>query len=99
MNFETVHASFIQYHLQKRSGERKGRLERGHREAEKLFCRNVWWSHRLNFDDLHPEFEVLDWRGQTEKPSYLPLDFKLFHLHTTTSLVVPDLHDTVANAA
>lgn len=44
----------------KRSGERKVRLERGHREAEKLFCRNVWWSLRLNFDDLHPEFEVLD---------------------------------------
>lgn len=65
MNFETAHASFIQYHLQKRSGERKGRLERGHREAEKLFCRNVWWSLRLNFDDLHPELEVLDWRGQS----------------------------------
>ncbi|WP_339320615.1 DUF559 domain-containing protein [Paenibacillus sp. FSL R10-2734] len=63
MNFETAHVAFIQYHLQKRSGERKGRLERGHREAEKLFCRNVWWPLRLNFDDLHPEFEVLDWRG------------------------------------
>ncbi|MNO78899.1 hypothetical protein D3C76_700530 [compost metagenome] len=63
MNFETAHVAFIQYHLHSRSGERKGRLERGHREAEKLFCRNVWWPLRLNFDDLHPEFEVLDWRG------------------------------------
>ncbi len=63
MNFEAVHAAFFQNHLQKRTGERRGRLERGHREAEKLFCRNVWWPLRGSFDDLHPEFEVLDWRG------------------------------------
>lgn len=63
MNFETAHTAFMEYHLQKRSGERRGRLERGHREAEKLFCRNIWWPFRGNFDDLHPEFEVLDWRG------------------------------------
>lgn len=63
MNFETAHITFLHYHLQKRSGERRGRLERGHREAEKLFCQNVWWPLRMSFDDLHPEFEVLDWRG------------------------------------
>ncbi|MNN28077.1 hypothetical protein D3C81_1416350 [compost metagenome] len=63
MNFEDAHAAFIQHHLMKRTGERRGRLERGHREAEKLFCQNVWWSLRGNFDNLHPEFEVLDWRG------------------------------------
>lgn len=63
MNFETAHDAFIQHHLKMRSGERKGRLERGHREAEKLFCQNVWWPLRMSFDDLHPEFEVLDWRG------------------------------------
>jgi hypothetical protein len=28
-----------------------------------LFCRNVWWPLQGNFIDLHPEFEVLDWRG------------------------------------
>jgi len=58
-----AHDAFVRYHLQKRTGERRGRLERGHREAEKLFCRNVWWPLRGNFDELHPEFEVLDWRG------------------------------------
>lgn len=63
MSFDTEHEVFIQYHLHKRTGERRGRLERGHREAERLFCRNVWWPARMNFDDLHPEFEVLDWRG------------------------------------
>lgn len=64
MNFEKAHADFISYHLQLRTSERRGRLERGHREAETLFCRNVWWVLRGNFDGLHPEYEVLDWRGQ-----------------------------------
>jgi ABC-type transport system involved in Fe-S cluster assembly fused permease/ATPase subunit len=38
MEFEQAHATFIQYHLERRSGERRGRLERGHQAAEKLFC-------------------------------------------------------------
>ncbi|TXK86111.1 DUF559 domain-containing protein [Paenibacillus sp. N3.4] len=63
MTFEQAHATYIHYHLQRRTGERRGRLDRGHREAEKMFCRNVWWDLLGNFDDLHPEFEVLDWRG------------------------------------
>lgn len=65
MNFEELHASFIKSHIERREGERRGRLERGHREAEVLFCRNIWWPLRGNFDNLHPEFEVLDWRGQS----------------------------------
>ncbi|MFS0725503.1 DUF559 domain-containing protein [Paenibacillus sp. 1P07SE] len=63
MDFEQSHTLFIQEHLKRRSGERKGRLERGHQKAEKLFCRQVWWELRGNFDDLHPEYEVTDWRG------------------------------------
>ncbi|WP_338139506.1 DUF559 domain-containing protein [Paenibacillus thiaminolyticus] len=63
MSFEKAHKAFIRHHLQRRTGERRGRLERGHREAEKLFCRNVWWPLRGSFNQLHPEYEVLDWRG------------------------------------
>ncbi|CAI6080539.1 DUF559 domain-containing protein [Cohnella sp. JJ-181] len=63
MGFERAHEAFIAAHLSKRTGERKGRLERGHREAEKLFCKNVWWKLRGNFEGLHPEYEVRDWRG------------------------------------
>lgn len=58
MDFEEAHTAYIQQHLQRRKGERRGRLERGHQEAEKLFCRNIWWPLRENFDNLHPEFEV-----------------------------------------
>ncbi|MDO3411811.1 DUF559 domain-containing protein [Saccharibacillus sp. CPCC 101409] len=38
-------------------------MQRGHREAEKLFCQNVWWPLRRDFEHLHPEYEVADWRG------------------------------------
>ncbi|MBD2867339.1 DUF559 domain-containing protein [Paenibacillus arenilitoris] len=64
-SFEGQHQSFIQEHLRRRTGERKGRLERGHQAAEKLFCGSVWWPLRGSFDDLHPEYEVLDWRGMS----------------------------------
>ncbi len=64
IGFEEAHASFIQHHLDKRTGERRGRLERGHNHAEILFAKNVWWPFKGNFEHLHPEFEVLDWRGR-----------------------------------
>ncbi|PZD94632.1 hypothetical protein DNH61_16860 [Paenibacillus sambharensis] len=63
MDFDQAHAAFISHHMERRNGERKGRLERGHREAEMLFCRNVWWPLRGSFENLLPEYEVLDWRG------------------------------------
>ncbi|MFC4966671.1 hypothetical protein ACFPES_03750 [Paenibacillus sp. GCM10023248] len=64
MTFEEAHAAFIHQHTEKRSAERKGRLERGHRHGEKLFLSNVWWPLQGSFQDLHPEYEVLDWRGR-----------------------------------
>lgn len=64
MNFEEAHAVWMQSHFERRSGERKGRLERGHRHGEKLFLRNVWWPLRGNLNDLHPEYEISDWRGR-----------------------------------
>ncbi|NGZ77742.1 DUF559 domain-containing protein [Saccharibacillus alkalitolerans] len=63
MDFESAHRLFLDQHLNGRTGERRDRLQRGHREAEQLFCRNVWWPLRHNFDCLHPEYEVTDWRG------------------------------------
>jgi hypothetical protein len=61
--FEEAHDNFVQSHLIRRTGERKSRLERGHLHAEKLFLANVWWPLFQNFDDLHPEYEVIDWRN------------------------------------
>ncbi|WP_409344356.1 DUF559 domain-containing protein [Paenibacillus sp. MBLB4367] len=65
MTFEQAHAAWIGRHLENRTGERRGRLERGHRHAEQQFLQNVWWPLTGGFDDLHPEYEVLDWRGRS----------------------------------
>lgn len=59
-NFSEAEQSFIQHHLQKRSGERKAALERGHGFGNSLFLRNVWWPMFGHFADLHPEYEVYD---------------------------------------
>lgn len=29
-----------------------------------MFLKNVWWPLFGNFEDLHPEYEVPDWRGR-----------------------------------
>jgi len=65
MNFATKHQAFIDEHVARRTGERKGRLLRGHNHAEKLFLRNVWWPMHRNFEHLHPEYEVTDWRNRS----------------------------------
>ncbi|RKP45878.1 hypothetical protein D7Z26_25360 [Cohnella endophytica] len=65
MSFEKSHAEFIQQHLERRSGERRGRLERGHAHGEKVFLQNIWWAMYGNFDGLHPEYEIVDWRGKS----------------------------------
>jgi DNA-binding MarR family transcriptional regulator len=65
MNFEEAHEAWVRHHLQRRTGERKGRLERGHGHGEKLFAQNVWWPLFGQFDQLHPEYEVPDWRGRS----------------------------------
>lgn len=70
-DFNTAHSAFIQYHLDQRSGERRGRLARGHDHAERSFAKNVWWPLRGHFDDLHPEYEVLDWRGRSYFADFL----------------------------
>lgn len=78
VNFQEAHTSFIRYHLERRSGERKGRLERGHQHGELLFLQNVWYPLQGNFNDLHPEYEVLDWRGRSYYGdfAYLPGQLK-----------------------
>ncbi|OWR30187.1 hypothetical protein CDO73_13425 [Saccharibacillus sp. O23] len=64
--FETAHTSFVRHHLARRSGERRGRLERGHLYAEKLFLEQVWWPLVGSFDHLHPEYEIQDWNRRSQ---------------------------------
>lgn len=66
MDFETAHMAFIEHHAALRSGERKGRLIRGHLYAEKLFLQNVWYPLFGHLDYLHPEYEIYDWNRKSQ---------------------------------
>lgn len=66
MEFEAAHRLFIEQHTSERSGERKGRLVRGHNFAERLFLQNVWWPLFESLEHLHPEYEVYDWNRKSQ---------------------------------
>lgn len=66
MDFEQEHQLLMERHLSVRSGERRGRLLRGHQYAEKLLLQNVWWPLFGNLDHLHPEYEVYDWNRKSQ---------------------------------
>jgi len=70
VDFDQAHEVFFQSHLNRRSGERKGRLKRGHKHGEILFLKNVWWNIKGNLHHLHPEYEILDWRGKSYFADY-----------------------------
>lgn len=64
MKFEESHKKFIEEHIvqRKNNGEGLRRLVEGHGHAEKLFLEKVWWPAFGDFDHLHPEFEVHDFK-------------------------------------
>ncbi|CAH1205319.1 hypothetical protein PAECIP111893_02323 [Paenibacillus plantiphilus] len=64
MDFHENHKMWLDFHCRRRSGERRGRLERGHQHGELLFLRNVWWPLFGQLEHLHPEYEVTDWGGE-----------------------------------
>jgi len=66
MGFDEAHGLFIEQHLNARTGERKGRLGRGHNYAEKLLLQNVWWPLFKSLDHLHPEYEIYDWNRKSQ---------------------------------
>lgn len=74
MDFEQAHQAFLEGHMVARSGERKGRLQRGHNYAEKLLLQNVWWPLFGTLEHLHPEYEVYDWNRKSQflDFAYLP---------------------------
>ncbi|MEK5033937.1 RAP domain-containing protein [Paenibacillus sp. FSL R7-0302] len=64
MGFAEEHQRWLEYHKKRRTGERLDRLDRGHRHGEQMFVERVWWPIFGKLDDLHPEYEVADWRGR-----------------------------------
>lgn len=62
MGFEDEYQFFLNRHLQARKGERLRRLQEGHGKAEIMFLEKVWWPLFYNFQHLHPEYEVDDFK-------------------------------------
>jgi hypothetical protein len=62
LNFEEEYQLFLDAHLQARKGERRRRLKEGHGRAEVMFLKQVWWPVFHNFEHLHPEYEVDDFK-------------------------------------
>ncbi|MBM4761696.1 DNA-binding response regulator [Bacillus sp. B15-48] len=62
MGFEEEYQAFMNTHSQARTGERLRRLQEGHKHAEILFLKQVWWPLFHHFRYLHPEYEVDDFK-------------------------------------
>ncbi|RKD24937.1 hypothetical protein BEP19_03620 [Ammoniphilus oxalaticus] len=62
MLFDEAYSLFLKKHIRLRKGECRQRLEDGLGYAEKLFLMNVWWPLFQQFQHLHPEYEVYDFK-------------------------------------
>lgn len=65
MTFDNLKEAWLESHRARRTSSRLERIAKGVGHAENLFLRNVWHPLRGDFEHLHPEYEVLDWRGRS----------------------------------
>ncbi|RIE02013.1 hypothetical protein [Cohnella faecalis] len=72
--FETAHTNWMEKQRKSARGERRRRLSlpKGGNYAELQFLARIWWPAFGQFDNLHPEYEVRDF-----KDGYRYLDFAL----------------------
>lgn len=59
--YDQAYQRWLQKHIRAAKGERKQKLMQGLTHAEILFVRQ-WWEAFGNFDHLHPQFEVRDFK-------------------------------------
>ncbi|WP_169306676.1 helix-turn-helix domain-containing protein [Cohnella pontilimi] len=71
--FDEIFSRWLSQHLKTCKGERKRRLLNGLGYSEKLFLMLVWWPAVQSLANLHPEFEVRDFKDGTRF-----LDFAFF---------------------
>jgi hypothetical protein len=65
MGLQIEEDKWINEHLRRRRGERLDALKRGHGYGNRLFIEHIWWPLVGHFHELHPEYEVKDWRGRS----------------------------------
>ncbi len=63
MSYIIEHETWLKGHLKKRTGRRLDALKRGHGYGNQLYLEKIWWRLFGHFIGLHPEYEMLDWRG------------------------------------
>jgi hypothetical protein len=63
VSYAVEQEKWLKGHLSKRNGMRLDALKRGHGFGNQLFLEKIWWILFGHFKGLHPEYEVLDWRG------------------------------------
>lgn len=62
MTFEVQYEAFLKEAKKNLTGEALRRFDEGHFYAEKLFLQKVWWPAIGDFEFLHPEYEVEDFK-------------------------------------
>jgi very-short-patch-repair endonuclease len=62
LEFENAYDAFIKFHAKRRSGQEAERIKLGLKHAEKMFVETVWWAAFHNFNALHPEYEIRDFK-------------------------------------
>lgn len=58
--FDYVYKEWLNSHVAKRKGEALRKLQTGHAFAEIEFLRYLWWNAFGHFNNLHPEYEIVD---------------------------------------
>ncbi|WP_308861957.1 hypothetical protein [Paenibacillus radicis (ex Xue et al. 2023)] len=86
--FKKEYGLFIRKQAEGRSGEYLRRLQEGHGHAERSFLEHVWWPAIGNFDYLHPEYEVHDFKDGT-RSSILPISVFLCSYVSKSMVTVP----------
>lgn len=74
MGFDQAYAKFMDSHIEKRKGDRLRRLKEEESPSGKLFLQQVWWPVFGHFENLHPEYQVSDF-----KDGFRYIDFALIH--------------------
>lgn len=62
MSFEVEHEKFLAFHRKRRRGKRLYHLKEGHGHAEMMFLRKIWWPLFHEFEGIHPQYEVFDFK-------------------------------------
>jgi hypothetical protein len=62
VNFDEEYEKYMKWHIGKRTGPRLERISPDLGHAEQKFLRNVWWPTFHQFENLHPEYEIRDYR-------------------------------------